>query len=197
MANTPRANGLRPISNLNGAAWTGRVSVYSFNGAGACGRGTIVQPDGSANADGIATVDRVAGNNIDGVSNGGSSSPMGVVVGWAVDATNLDIGDISAPRLVYVVDDPNAMFEIQEDSNGGQLALASVGLNADLTAGSVERGLGIDTVELDTSTVGAGASLPVKILGFVRRLDNEVSTSYAKVVVKFNSHWYGQTSTGI
>lgn len=200
MANTSRANGLRPVQDLNGSAWCGKVGVYAVAaGVPLIGIGSIVQLAGSANADGVPTVTRVAGNLIDGVSNGGASSPVGVVVGFNVQPTALDLPthSNSVARLVYVVDDPNAMFEVQEDSAGGALALASVGLNADLLAGTVSTTTGRDSVEVDTSTVGTGASLPVKILSFSRRVDNETSSSYAKVIVKFNSHYYGHVSTGI
>ena len=210
MANVSRPRGMRPVSNLYGADWNGRVTPYYINANGggsngglAIGYGSIVALTGAADesGNGLATVQKWS-FNLAGYTDqldGNGSVPVGVVVGFAIDATAK--GDlpnhrtISTARLVYVCDDPNAMFEIQEDANGGQLAAASVGLNAALTADTPSTSTGFSNQELDTSTAATTASLPIKILAFARRIDNEVSSSYAKVIVKFNRHAMGNATT--
>lgn len=207
MANTPRARGLKPVQDLSGGAWMGKATPYYMNansggaaGAAACGIGSVVAITGANDESGNGL--RVVRTFNNGYMTAGeatatasiASIPVGVVVGFDLDPTNLNLAGtyraISTARLVYVCDDPDALFEIQEDSNGAQggLSPASVGLNATVTSETVSTTTGLSNIELDTSAVAATASFPLRILAFARRVDNEVSSSYAKVIVKFTRH---------
>src|SRR3972149_5912803 len=201
MANVSRARGMRPVGDLTGAAWNGKANVYRVNAnrTDAIGIGSVVMLTGQADdgLEGLPCVAKFVGELDDSGAGGTAGSvPVGVVVGFQLSTTvgaSLDLPQsraASTSRLVLVCDDPNALFEIQEDSNGGQLAAASVGLHAALTADTPSATTGYSNQELDTSTAAAGASFPIKIISFARRVDNEVSTSYAKVIVKFNKHAY-------
>jgi hypothetical protein len=156
--------------------------------------------------DGLAVVELLATGYITGSDttqafSAARSIPVGVVVGvlpsTAVGAS-LDLPQyraVSTSRTVLVCDDPMAIFEVQEDSAGGNLSRASVGLNAALLADTPSTTTGLSNQELDTSSVATAYSLPVQIVGFARRVDNEVSSSYAKVLVRFNKHAYLPTPT--
>jgi hypothetical protein len=210
MANTSRAFGLRPVGTIGAGPYTGRVKAYRTNAVGggaaggtAIGIGSIVCLNGVADdtEDGLACVELLATGYITGSDTtqgftGARSIPVGVVVGvipsTAVGAS-LDLPiyrATSTARTVLVCDDPMAIFEVQEDSAGGNLARASVGLNSALLADTPSTTTGLSNQELDTSSVGTAYSLPVQIVGFARRIDNEVSSSYAKVLVRFNKHAY-------
>ena len=204
MSNISRPRGMRPVGNTYGAEWTGKANPYylNANAANTVGVGSIVALTGAASDDGngLPAVTKWVGE-LDGSGAGTSAAsvPVGVIVGFQIDPTVK--GDLpvyrlaSTTRLVYVCDNPGAMFEIQEDSNGGMLAAASVGLNAALTTDTPSATTGLSNQELDTSTVGTSGSLPVKIVAFARRVDNEVSSSYAKVIVKFTKHAYATGGT--
>ena len=208
MANVSRPRGMRPVGNFYGAAWLGKANPYYANKDGGAanaapiGIGSIVSLTGAADesGNGLPVVQKWVGE-LDGTGNqtSAASSPVGVVVGFEIDKTvKGDLPNhrlISTARLVYVCDDPNAMFEIQEDANGGQLAAASVGLHAALTADTPSTTTGYSNQELDTSTAAASASLPIKIIAFARRIDNEVSVSYAKIIVKFVKHAYATSNS--
>lgn len=113
----------------------------------------------------------------------------GVVVGFEdVGSMQLGYGAASTLRYVLVDDDPESLFEIQEDAVGGTLALASVGLNADLVAAAGSTYLRASQWQLDTSTAAVTATLQVKIVGFQQREDNEFASANAKVLVKINNH---------
>jgi hypothetical protein len=43
---------------------------------------------------------------------------------------------------------------------------------------------------LDAATVATTATLPLKIVGFSQRVDNEVGNASAKVLVKLNNHQF-------
>lgn len=204
MANVSRAMGSRPVSNTSGAAYTGKVNAYRINAnsSAAVGVGSIVALSGAADDgnEGLPVVVKFAGElDGSGAGTGAGSVPVGIVVGFKIDPTvkgDLPIyNPASTSRIVYVADDPAVMFVIQEDSNGGQLAAASIGLNAALTADTPSTTTGKSNQELDTSTVGTSGSLPIKIIAFLRAVDNEVSSSYAKVICKFTKHAYATGGT--
>jgi hypothetical protein len=197
MANTNTPSGLRPVRHRNGAPYTGSGNRYFVpaSDATALFLGDPVQIAGSADADGVATVTRAtaAGGNfilgavvafdpVDGAGASGRDSP----VYRAVDAA----------RYAYVEDDPDVVFEIQEDAIGGALAVADIGLNADLISGVGSTVTGRSAFQLDTSTKATTATLQLRILGFGRKPDNEVGNANAKVEVAINLHQFRNT-TGI
>jgi hypothetical protein len=92
----------------------------------------------------------------------------------------------STDCYVLVADDPDLVFECQEDAVGGALAVADVGLNADMTSGSLSTVTGRSGFQLDTSTKATTATLQLRIVGFVQRVNNEVGNANAKVLVRFN-----------
>lgn len=191
MANADIVNGLRPSRYMNGAPWTGQCTEYYIpsSDSTAVFVGDLVKFAGSASSDGVATVAQAAA----------SGAVLGVVVGIRKDTpTSLDTPiyrAASTAAYVMVVDDPNVLFEIQEDGVGGALAVTNIGQNADIVVGSGSTTTGASGMELDSSTAATTATLPLKIMGFVRREDNEIGSANAKIVVKLNNHQLG-SSTG-
>lgn len=195
MANTSRKFGLRPVANLQGSPWNGKVNPYVKSAADttAIGVGSMVQLDGGGDTTtGLPTV------TVFDPAGDDATIPVGVVVGLEANPNNLNIDGSYAPtsvrRVLYVVDDPNALFEVQAT---GVLAVASIGLNAKGSATSVSTTTGKEQFELNSSTVAASASYLFKILGFKRAEDNEISATYAKVIVKLNRHQYAMAMAGI
>ena len=95
-------------------------------------------------------------------------------------------GTVSSDIVAFVVDDPNAVFEIQ---SAGSPAQTDVGLNADIsyTAGSVKTGM--SAVELSGTTAATTATF--RIMGFSSDPDNSTTGSAnVNVIVKFNEHFY-------
>jgi hypothetical protein len=192
---------MRPVGDLTGAAWNGKANVYrvNANATDAIGIGSVVMLTGAADdgLEGLPCVAKFVGELDDSGAGGTAGSvPVGVVVGFQLSTTvgaSLDLPQYragSTSRLVLVCDDPTALFEIQEDSTGGAYTAANVGLHAALTADTPSATTGYSNQELDTSTAAAGASFPIKVISFARRIDNEISVSYAKLIVKFNKHAY-------
>jgi hypothetical protein len=124
---------------------------------------------------------------------------FGVVVGIdqvdGVADANFSLYRLHRPASVamfaYICTDPNAIYEIQEDAVGGALAAADIGLNAEIVVGSGDTVTGLSGMQLDTSTKQTTATLVLKTLGFVPRLDNEPGSANAKVLVKINNHQLG------
>lgn len=96
-------------------------------------------------------------------------APIGVVVGFEPDASNLYTGHIraaSTARYVLVCDDPDVVFAIAEDAVGNVVTQANIALhtNADVALGAGNATTGISGHALDSSTA-ATSSAVLKILG--------------------------------
>jgi hypothetical protein len=112
---------------------------------------------------------------------------LGVVAGFAYNPTNLasNYAVSAAERDVFVIDDPNALFEIQSDSTG--VAYTSLGMNAcvTMTAGSTVTGQSAVVL----TTPSATAAYPLLIMGWSKDPKNDIaSAAYVKVIVKINNH---------
>lgn len=186
MANSDAARGLMPSRYLSGAVYTGAANKYYVPATDntAIYVGGLVKMAGSADADGVASV---TGNVATG------DAVVGVVVAVApVTADSTTYRVASTERYVMVADDPNLLFEAQEDSVGGALAAANVGNTADLasfTAGSTASGLSSMEIDSSTATASGDGTQDVLIWGLAQRPDNEIGTN-ANWLVRLNNHQF-------
>ena len=198
MANANRPSGFTPVQYLNGAPWSGQARLYSIAAAYdvALYIGDPVISAGSANADGIPTIALAAATGaIRGVIVG-----LGTKEGLMANPANLDItyrpaAATSKDWYALVVDDPNVLFEVQENSNGTALAAAQIGLNqVPILAAGNGFVSGWMLASATDATPATTATLPLRLMGLVRRPDNTFG-AYAKHLVKINVHELG-TGTG-
>jgi hypothetical protein len=191
MANVSRINGFNPVKMKNGAPWNGMANLYFIPSSDGTATfvGDAVKLAGSASTDGYPTVAQAAATN----------PVLGVVIGFKVNPSDLNLSGsyraASTDRYVLVVDDPDVVFEVQEDAVGGALAVTDIGLNAEIVVGSGSTTTGKSGMQLDTSTKATTATLVLKTLGFVDRVDNEIGSANSKVLVLINNHQRG-SSTG-
>lgn len=195
MANANRPSGFAPVSYLNGAPWNGQARLYSIDAAygTALYIGDPVISGGSADVNGVPNI-------VIGATTGGL---RGVIVGLGTSEglianpgnLNLVYRPASDPLVWYamVVDDPNVIFEVQEESNGTQLAATEVGLNTISKSGT---GNGILSGWMIPSATGATpaatATLQLKLLGLNRYpAGRNVFGAYAKWLVQINVHELG------
>lgn len=186
MANADAPFGLRPVRYLSGAPYNGAANLYYVpsSDSTAIYIGGMVKLAGSADADGIASV---TGN----VSTG--NPVVGVVVGVKpVTATSTTYREASVERYVFVADDPNLVFAIQEDSVGGALAATNVGNTADITGftgGSTSTGRSSLEIDSSTATASGDGTEDVLIVGLVQEPDNAIGTN-ANWLVRLNNHQF-------
>lgn len=198
MANVDSPNGFRPVKYLSGANWNGQVRKYIVPAADATALfvGDLVKLSDDAAVDGYPAIEQAAAGD----------AVIGVVVGFEPVVTTFESGSssghgsvsldvpyyraASTKRIALVVDDPNVIFEAQEDSVGEDTALASVGLNINFIVGSGSTVTGASGMEIDSSTKATTATLPLKLMGFVQRANNEVGAN-ARWLVKINNHQLG------
>lgn len=194
MANANRPSGFAPVQYLNGAPWNGQCRIYSIAAAYATALyiGDPVISSGTADANGVP-----------GIAIGATTGALrGVIVGLgtsemlSVNPSNLEriYRPAADPAVWYakVVDDPNVIFEIQEHANGTQLAATEVGLNQIGYSGTAGNGYlsGWQLASVTDATPAATATLQLRLLGLVRRLDNAFG-AYAKWLVQINVHELG------
>lgn len=197
MANADTPFGLRPVADVNGRPWNGAVRAYStaagdstaiFLGDPVKLSGTSQTINGRvyADVDQAATGDVIAGVvvSVDPVIGAGANGRDSAIYRAA-----------STARLVYVCDDPNALFEIQEVSGGTALAAADVGLNADFVVGSGSTTTGYSGVELNNATEAGTNTLDLKIVGLAPHENNAVG-EHAKWLVRINRHQFANQVAG-
>lgn len=192
MANSNTPNGLRPVGTLNNSCYVGKIEKFYVpsTDATAIGIGDPVKLAGSADADGVPTVARVATPGTDVI--------VGVMVGVVPVPTDLTLAyrKASTSMYIYVDTDPNTIYAVQEDSVGGALAAADVGNNANLVLGTVDTTTGNGKTMLDSSTKATTATLDVQILRLLPAVNNAIG-NYGKWLVRLNKNQYANGTTGI
>ena len=130
MANANRPYGLVPIQHLDGSPFNDAVRMYLFDDSNACYIGDPVISAGSAGAAGLF----VNGVSCEGMPTAtvaaAGGNLLGVVVGFLPlqsDPTILHKQATTTDRIGLVADGPDLVFEIQEDSVGGAIAVTQVG----------------------------------------------------------------------
>lgn len=194
MSQVSRLNGFRPVKSLTGAAYNGQTNMYFVPSTDATVImvGDLVVLAGDARSPtGVPTVTRqtTAGNPVVGVVVGITFEGMG-------DVQNVPpVNDLNTPvyrrantdRYLIVADDPNIIFEVQTSAT---FTTTSMSLNASprLTAGNTSSGA--SGMDLDSATLAVGATLPLKVVGFPYRPDNNIGDPFTSVWVKINNHQF-------
>lgn len=100
------------------------------------------------------------------------------------------IGDLisAAPPTCKLVVNPQAVFRVRSaGTSGSPVTAAQVGLNANFYLGPTPGNNLISRFGLDDLSIGAGASLPFKIIGLVAAPESDPTSIYNEVFVKFNN----------
>ncbi len=197
-ANTPR--GLSPVGTITGAAYNeqGRLYAIANDASNTYAIGDVVKVAGSSDANGVPYVTKAATTD----------TPVGVIVGIRVSdpgvslvGTTLALNTIYLPlssglRYVFVVDDPNVIFQVTGDATG--VAITDVFKNAGLTITANQTTLAqsaplSNTVLAASSFLAIGSSgslaLPLQIIGLAQAVNNAPG-AYAQALVKWNKHQF-------
>ncbi len=202
MSSVSRINGFSPVKFITGAPYNGQANLYFLDSGNSdvVMVGDVVKLAGDARSpSGAPTVARHAG--------GATEAAVGVVTAILFsgvgDTSNMPpVTDLDVPvyrrastnRYVLVADDPTLVFEAQ--TAGATFATADVGQNCevDVTAGSTSSGA--SGMSIDLANKGSTATLPLKIVGFPNRPDNQIGDTYTRAYVLINNHQYkGGTGT--
>jgi hypothetical protein len=196
MANTSLVRGLKVVGHIYGSDYSARVRKYIVPSGDATALfiGDAVKSGGTAVALGdevlTTVIQAAAGDTLRGVVVG-----IDPIEGVAVGSENLNRlhRPASTQMVVHVCDDPNAIFEIQEDAVGATTALVDVGENADLIVGAGSTTTGLSGMQLDSSDHKT-ATAQLRILGFAPIIGNQAAVANAKLLVMINEHELKSTS---
>lgn len=180
MPNANRPTGLSPVKN-GSTPWMGQGNIYSIAAgqAGVLAIGDVVKSTGTASADGYpGVISAIAGDTVRGVIVGIGNSPTLLANPDKLNST-LSTASATFTQYALVVDDPDAVFEVQAATS----AATDVGANAELVFGA-NNGF-VSGVTLNGTSGTAAAAC--RILGLVNRIDNEYG-AFAKVLVKIMKH---------
>ena len=192
MANKNAPFGLRPVGELGSGYNTSGTTEYSI-ASGASGNifsGDLVK---MANTGTILVA--AAGDQALGVFRGCKYTDSNGDVIYSAYWPN---GTVSSDAVAFVVDDPNALFEVQSAATGSVVQTV-VGNNADIVYSTGSTQTGISAVKISGTTAATSAQL--RIVGFSGDPDNNalgtgtLSTN-VNMIVKINEHFYAQT-TGV
>jgi len=203
MANVNRPSGFTPVKYLNGAPWNGQANVYSI----AASYGTALYI-----GDPVISSSTSDAFGVPGIAIGAETGALrGVIVGLYNSGSTTAVmgapmvGNISNNNLIYrpasdanvwyaaVVDDPNVIFQIQEESNGTALAATEVGLNQ-ISATGAGNGYvsGWQLSSYTGATPNTTATLQLRLLGLAQLpAGTNVFGAYAKWLVQINVHELG------
>lgn len=191
MANANTPFGLQPI-NQNGTPWSGQARLVCIPAAVLTNilDGDPVIYSGGGDAFGVPNVGLAAagaGNPIAGVCLGPNNGPAGSGVTLTRDQPAY-AHQAAILSYALMVDDPNCLFTVQEDSVGGAISAAvGAGANGNLIAGVGSTFTGVSGWQLQSSSVLAAAdpTFQLRLLGTVRGPDNAIGVN-AKWVVRLN-----------
>lgn len=149
--------------------------------------GDLVQLTGSA-----GTIAKFTGTT--------TGSPIGVFIGCsytdaALGFVNRQIwpaNQVASNGSAYVIDDPDAVFQIQAN---GSLTQNSVGTNAAVVQGTGSATLGVSGVSLNAGSIANTPTLPLRIVGIVNEVGFSVAgDAYTDVLVRINTHFNASTT---
>lgn len=194
MANPDIVRGLVPVSDAYGKPYNGAFREYSV----AAGNAVAIYVGDPVTTAGVGTAQTINGKvMLDVVQAATGDVITGVVVGVQfVTEASLPYRAASTQRVLYVCDDPNMLFEIQEVSGGTALTANDMGLNADFVVGSGSTTTGYSGVELNNVGEAGTNTLDLKIMGLVNRPDNAIG-EHAKWLVRINRHRHVNQIAGI
>jgi hypothetical protein len=206
MANANKPTGLSPVKYLSGANWDGKTRVYWLDSTSA---NAMYVGDPVALVAGLdaayaqQSIDRAtAGATMVGVALGFGAAGGVSRTGPFVDPANLTLTYAPATKtqgyFVAVADDPNTIFEIQENSSsGGNAALtkSAASKNANFVYAAPAAGATFSGVMLDVTSIATTSTLNLKLLGLKQSPDNSLGY-YAKWWVKINNHSYSPGIAG-
>ena len=192
MANKDAPFGLKPVGELGSGYNTSGTTEYSI-ASGASGN--IFSGDLVKMASTGTILVAAAGDQALGVFRGCKYTDSN---GDVIFSAYWPDGTVTSDAVAFVVDDPNALFEIQSAATGSVVQTV-VGNNADIVYTSGSTKTGISAVEISGTTAATSAQL--RIVGFSGDPDNNTlgtgaASANVNLIVKINEHFYAQT-TGV
>lgn len=199
MANNVSPFGLIPRKNLYSSPYNAGVRQYSVpaGDSTAIFVGDLITQVGTSqfiNGQTFSDVKQFATGDV----------TSGVVIGvLPVSRDTLNYRAASTQAILFVLDDPNAEFEVRQVAGGTPLTANDIGLNANIVVGTGSTFTGWSGMALDNTGEAVTNTLDVKIIGMVNRADNDPGSAVGTgadssvFIVRLNRHRYANQIAGI
>ena len=189
MANIDAPFGFVPVRMQGGAPFSGGQSEYTISST--YGTNIFTGDIAIQAADGDIEVSAATSTNNIGVFNGcfytDSNGKPQYAKYWPASTTSTD-------AVAFIIDDPNVIFEAQED--GSALALADRGTNTDLVATAGSTTTGRSGHEIDSDETGSAATAQFRVVAVSKDpSNNTVASANCNWYVKILEHLNGPQST--
>lgn len=191
MPNVDKPRGFWPVQTINGGNWDGRYNIYYVPATDAVAifLGDFVSLANGGGGDPTGKYPIVAQ-----AAAGTGEALLGGVIGFGsqpqlmAQLPNLEKRYRLANEALYVavVDDPNVIYEGQEDSDGGALAATDLSRNAPIIVGAGNPATGFSGMEIDSSGV-VDTTEQLRLLRLANKVDNVIG-DYAKWYVRINEN---------
>ena len=178
MANANAPRGLIPYSRSSGEPYNGAVNVYYVPAGNATALfvgDPVVGITNSSDCNGIGSVGIAAA--------GGGTYILGAMMGVANNAGTTTIPVLqsqpvylpaSTAAYVYVADDPDLLYWVQEN---GAMVSGAPGRNVDLVAGTGNTTTGYSGWQLNSSTLATTSTLQMRVRQLLQEADNAIGTN--------------------
>jgi len=171
--------GLKAVRKIDGGELRVRAYVIPASDGTITGQGDPMKLAGGIDTEtGLPTVVVAAAGDaligaVTGFEGGVAASPL-----------TGDYRAASTRRVVLVCDDPDAVFQVQEDAVGGAVSAANVGsmLNADIVVSAATAATRVSGTMLDSSTAATTAAT-LKIVG-IKRDDSNAAAQTAGAILE-------------
>lgn len=185
MANANAPRGLIPYRRFTGEPYSAPGNIY-YVPASVASNIFVGDPltwlTNSADANGIPGVTLATA----GSSNNVLGAMVGIINGGEPNIPLLQSSTVYHPAstagYILVADDPDALFEVQENGNMGQ---GAPGRNVNLVSGSGSTTTGYSGWQLNSSTLNTTNTLQMKVIRLLEQADNVVGTN-AKWLCRIN-----------
>lgn len=204
MANTSKINGFKPVKHITGAPYNGQANLYEVPAGEAVPVfvGDLVKLSDSAGTAGVPAVEAVVAASsqitagpilgaVVGVLNTKQDPLDGNMTAGSISLDTPQYRPASTKQYVLVADAPDLIYEAEADA---AVPFASVGLNVGVGASThiIPLLTGASPMYVYSTTAPATTStLPLQIVGVVKRADNESNAAFNKLLVRVNVHTYG------
>lgn len=187
--------GLKPINRLDGMPYAGAVRHIKI----ASGYAANVFYGDLVSVVTAGTAEKFAGTT--------SGSPVGVFVGCSYTNPTTKqkffsqywpTGTVAADAVAYVVDDPNAVFQVavtDSSSDMSNAARAAIGSNMSLIQGTGDTATGNSGVSVLAGSEATTSTLPIRVIDVVEATATDAD-EFVELVVKINLHQYNR-ATGV
>jgi hypothetical protein len=212
MANQNKVSGLTPVKYLGGADWDGKGNIYHIDSgdtnayyqgdpvAVKAGTATIAGEDVGLQT---LTVGAVGGPNVGVILAVGTNPRGGPYINPNDLTKTFAPGTKTVPYYALVADDPNIIFEIQEQGGGSLLTVAATSKNANFALAAPATGVAVSGAFLNNATAPATTvSFNLRLLGLSQKIDPSSGLYntyglYAKWYCLLQNHFYRAAVLGV